>query len=90
MSRDMVGAYGSYTIRWGVGGVVQIYKRPSKDHLDVYKWIKANGQWVYDNFDHCEVETSDDDARLLWSSDDDEHFDPFKDDPTHPEACWSP
>ncbi|GJR02303.1 hypothetical protein Tco_0525287 [Tanacetum coccineum] len=33
----------------------------SKDHPDAYKWIKANGQWHYDNFDHCEVETSDDD-----------------------------
>ncbi|GJS84979.1 hypothetical protein Tco_0751520 [Tanacetum coccineum] len=63
----------------------------SKDHLDAYKWIEANGQWLYDNFDHCEVETSDDDddARSLWSSDDDEHFDPFKDDPTHPDARWS-
>ncbi|GJS28652.1 hypothetical protein Tco_0489272 [Tanacetum coccineum] len=48
--------------------------------------------WLYDNFDHCEVETSDDDddARSLWSSDDDEHFDPFEDDPTHPDAHWSP
>nr|GEU29710.1 putative zinc finger, CCHC-type [Tanacetum cinerariifolium] len=64
----------------------------SKDHPDAYKWIEANGQWLYDNFDHCEVETSDDDddARSLWSSDDDEHFDPFEDDPTHPDACWSP
>nr|GEY78921.1 hypothetical protein [Tanacetum cinerariifolium] len=50
----------------------------SKDHSDAYKWIEANGQWLYDKFDHCEVETSDDDydARSLWSSDDDEHFDP--------------
>ncbi|GKD40285.1 hypothetical protein Tco_1260492 [Tanacetum coccineum] len=39
----------------------------SKDHLDAYKWIEANGQWLYDNFDHCKVETSndDDDARSL-------------------------
>ncbi|GJT61368.1 putative reverse transcriptase domain, viral movement protein [Tanacetum coccineum] len=39
-----------------------------------------------------EVETSDDDddARSLWSSDDDEHFDPFEDDLTHPDARWSP
>ncbi|GJV48318.1 putative zinc finger, CCHC-type containing protein [Tanacetum coccineum] len=60
----------------------------NKDHLDAYKWIEANGQWLYDNFDHCDVETSDDDddARSLWSSDDDEHFDPFEDDPTHPDA----
>nr|GEW29905.1 RNA-directed DNA polymerase homolog [Tanacetum cinerariifolium] len=64
----------------------------SKDHPDAYKWIKANGQWLYDNFDHYEVETSndDDDARSLWSSDDDEHFDPFEDDPTHLDARWSP
>ncbi|GKE80274.1 hypothetical protein Tco_1550274 [Tanacetum coccineum] len=64
----------------------------SKDHPDAYKWIEANGQWLYDNFDHCEVETSndDDDARSLWSSDDDEHFDPFEDYPTHPDARWSP
>nr|GEZ06159.1 hypothetical protein [Tanacetum cinerariifolium] len=64
----------------------------SKDHPDAYKWIEANGQWLYDNFDHCEVETSDDDddARSLWSSDDDEHFDLFEDDPTHPDARWSP
>ncbi|GJZ50585.1 putative zinc finger, CCHC-type containing protein [Tanacetum coccineum] len=64
----------------------------SKDHPDAYKWIEANGQWLYDNFDHCDVETSDDDddARSLWSSDDDEHFDPFEDDPTHPDARWSP
>ncbi|GKE66314.1 hypothetical protein Tco_1520475 [Tanacetum coccineum] len=36
--------------------------------------------------------TSDDDedAISLWSSDDDEHFDPFEDDPTHPDARWSP
>ncbi|GJS47542.1 putative zinc finger, CCHC-type containing protein [Tanacetum coccineum] len=49
----------------------------NKDHPDAYKWIEANGQWLYDNFDHCDVETSDDDddARSLWSSDDDEHFD---------------
>ncbi|GJS27756.1 putative reverse transcriptase domain, viral movement protein [Tanacetum coccineum] len=62
----------------------------SKDHPDTYKWIKANGQWLYDNFDHCEVETldDDDDARSLWSSDDDEHFDPFEDDPTHADARW--
>ncbi|GJX39775.1 hypothetical protein Tco_0253078 [Tanacetum coccineum] len=48
--------------------------------------------WLYDNFDHYDVETSndDDDARTLWSSDDDEHFDPFEDDPTYPDACWSP
>ncbi|GKD24521.1 hypothetical protein Tco_1230735 [Tanacetum coccineum] len=60
----------------------------SKDHPNAYKQIKANRQWLYDNFDHCEVETSDDDddARSLWSSDDDEHFDPFKDDLTHPDA----
>nr|GEY64154.1 hypothetical protein [Tanacetum cinerariifolium] len=32
----------------------------------------------------------DDDARSLWSSDDDEHFDPFEDEPTHPDARWSP
>nr|GEV51919.1 hypothetical protein [Tanacetum cinerariifolium] len=64
----------------------------NKDHLDAYKWIEANGQWIYDNFDHCEVETSDDDddARSLWSLDDDEHFDPFEHDPTHPDARWSP
>ncbi|GJT61369.1 putative reverse transcriptase domain, viral movement protein [Tanacetum coccineum] len=64
----------------------------SKDHPNVYKWIEANRQWLYDNFDHCEVETSndDDDARSLWSSDDDEYFDPFKDDPTHLDARWSP
>ncbi|GJW01292.1 hypothetical protein Tco_1556543 [Tanacetum coccineum] len=64
----------------------------SKDHPDAYKWNEANGQWLYDNFDHCEVETSDDDddARSLWSSDDDEHFNPFEDDPTHPDARWSP
>nr|GEX86355.1 viral movement protein [Tanacetum cinerariifolium] len=64
----------------------------SKDHLNAYKWIEANGQWLYDNIDHCEVETSDDDddARSLWSSDDGEHFDPFEDDPTHPDARWSP
>ncbi|GKB51377.1 hypothetical protein Tco_0902130 [Tanacetum coccineum] len=64
----------------------------SKDHPDAYKWIKVNGQWLYDNFDHCEVETSDDDddARSLWSLDDDEHFDPFEDDPTHLDARWSP
>ncbi|GJU43140.1 hypothetical protein Tco_1200406 [Tanacetum coccineum] len=47
--------------------------------------------WLYDNFDHCEVETSDDDdVRSLWSSDDNEHFDPFEDDLTHPDARWSP
>ncbi|GJS28655.1 hypothetical protein Tco_0489275 [Tanacetum coccineum] len=65
----------------------------SKDHPHAYKWIEANGQWLYDNFDHCEVEKSDDDdddARSLWSSDDDEHFDPFDDDPTHPDARRSP
>ncbi|GJZ43206.1 hypothetical protein Tco_0590461 [Tanacetum coccineum] len=64
----------------------------SKDHLDAYKWIEANEQWLYDNFDHCEVETSDDDddSRSLWSSDDDEHFDPFKDYSTHPDARWRP
>nr|GEZ56999.1 putative reverse transcriptase domain, viral movement protein [Tanacetum cinerariifolium] len=57
-----------------------------------HKWIEANGQWLYDNFDHCEVKTSNDDdkARSLWSSDDNEHFDPFEDDPTHPDARWSP
>ncbi|GJZ43202.1 hypothetical protein Tco_0590457 [Tanacetum coccineum] len=34
---------------------------------------------------------SDDDyARSLWSLDDDEHFNPFEDDPTHPDARWSP
>nr|GEX14076.1 putative reverse transcriptase domain, viral movement protein [Tanacetum cinerariifolium] len=40
----------------------------------------------------CYDETSidDDDARSLWSSDDEEHFDPFEDDPTHPDAHWSP
>ncbi|GKB31548.1 hypothetical protein Tco_0870949, partial [Tanacetum coccineum] len=54
--------------------------------------IEANGQWLYDNFDHYDVETSndDDDARSLWSSDDNEHFDPFEDDLTHPDARWSP
>nr|GEU70853.1 ribonuclease H-like domain-containing protein [Tanacetum cinerariifolium] len=31
------------------------------DHPDAYKWIEANEKWLYDNFDHCEVETSDDD-----------------------------
>ncbi|GJZ18950.1 putative zinc finger, CCHC-type containing protein [Tanacetum coccineum] len=58
----------------------------NKDHLDAYKWIEANKQWLYDNFDHCDVETSDDHARSLWSSDDNEHFDPFKDDPIYPDA----
>nr|GEW82964.1 RNA-directed DNA polymerase homolog [Tanacetum cinerariifolium] len=27
----------------------------------LYTDTRANGQWLYDNFDHCEVETSDDD-----------------------------
>nr|GEW78745.1 hypothetical protein [Tanacetum cinerariifolium] len=38
----------------------------------------------------CYNETSDDDddARSLWSSNDDEHFDPFKDDLTYPDARW--
>ncbi|GKF21198.1 hypothetical protein Tco_0069836 [Tanacetum coccineum] len=38
-------------------------RRPS----DAYKWIEANGQLFFDNFDHCEVEASDDDddARSL-------------------------
>nr|GEZ63320.1 hypothetical protein [Tanacetum cinerariifolium] len=64
----------------------------SKDHPNAYKLIEANGQWLYDNFDHCEVETSydDDDVRSLWSPYDDEHFDPFEDDPTYPDARWSP
>nr|GEU41979.1 putative reverse transcriptase domain, viral movement protein [Tanacetum cinerariifolium] len=64
----------------------------SEGNSDAYRWIKANGQWLYENFDHCKVETSDDDddARSLWSSDDEEHFDPFEDDPTHPDARWSP
>ncbi|GKE78905.1 hypothetical protein Tco_1545025 [Tanacetum coccineum] len=63
----------------------------SKDHPDAYKWIEVNGQWLYDYFNLYEVETSDDDddARSLWSSDDDEHFDPFEDDLTHPDARWS-
>ncbi|GJT06076.1 hypothetical protein Tco_0840538 [Tanacetum coccineum] len=54
----------------------------------IHDWYK----WLYDNFDHYEVETSDDDddARSLWSSDDDEHFDPFEDYPTHLDAHWSP
>ncbi|GJY17488.1 putative reverse transcriptase domain, viral movement protein [Tanacetum coccineum] len=71
----------------------------------IHDWYKVNpssrrpsrciqmdrNKWLYDNFDHCEVETSDDDdARSFWSSDDDEHFDPFEDDPTHPDARWSP
>ncbi|GJV21834.1 hypothetical protein Tco_1370854 [Tanacetum coccineum] len=74
-----------YYLRWNIS----VW---SKDHLDAYKCIEANGQWLYGNFDHCDVETSDDDddARSLWSSDDDEHFDPFEDDPTHPDARWSP
>ncbi|GKC58701.1 hypothetical protein Tco_1086299 [Tanacetum coccineum] len=74
-----------YYVRWNIS----VW---NKDHPDAYKWIEANGQWLYDNFDHCDVETSDDDddARSLWSSDDDEHFDPFEDDPTHPDARWSP
>ncbi|GJV21393.1 hypothetical protein Tco_1370413 [Tanacetum coccineum] len=29
----------------------------SKDHPDAYKWVEANGQWLYDNFEHCDVET---------------------------------
>ncbi|GJU36770.1 RNA-directed DNA polymerase, eukaryota [Tanacetum coccineum] len=64
----------------------------SKDHPDAYKWIEANGQWLYDNFEHYEVETSDDgdDARSLLSSDDDEHFDSFEDDPKHPDTRSSP
>nr|GFA34495.1 zinc finger, CCHC-type [Tanacetum cinerariifolium] len=64
----------------------------SEDHPDAYKWIEVNGQWLYENFDHCEVETSydDDDARSLWSSDEEEHFDPFEDDLTHLDARWSP
>nr|GEV74925.1 hypothetical protein [Tanacetum cinerariifolium] len=61
------------------------------DHPDAYNWIEANRQWLYDNFDHCEVETSDndDDAWSLWSLDDDEHFDLFEDDLTYPDARWS-
>nr|GEY23456.1 putative zinc finger, CCHC-type [Tanacetum cinerariifolium] len=48
----------SYHVMWNIS----IW---SEDHLDAYKWIEANRQWLYDNFDHCEVETSDgdDDAR---------------------------
>ncbi|GJZ51940.1 hypothetical protein Tco_0606455 [Tanacetum coccineum] len=34
----------------------------SKDHPDAYKWIEANGQWLYDNFDHCDVEHQIDDG----------------------------
>nr|GFB84751.1 hypothetical protein [Tanacetum cinerariifolium] len=32
-------------------------------------WIEANGQWLYENFDHCEVETSDDDDEARSSID---------------------
>nr|GEZ15392.1 putative reverse transcriptase domain, viral movement protein [Tanacetum cinerariifolium] len=63
-------------------------KKCERNLQTLYVDTRANGQWLYDNFDHCEVETSydNDDARSLWSSDDDEHFDPFEDDPTHPDA----
>ncbi|GJU58618.1 hypothetical protein Tco_1236384 [Tanacetum coccineum] len=27
----------------------------NKDHSNAYKWIEANGQWLYDNFDQCEI-----------------------------------
>nr|GEV77247.1 hypothetical protein [Tanacetum cinerariifolium] len=37
-----------------------------------------------------ETSDDDDDAGSLWSSDDDEHFDPFEDDPTHLDARQSP
>nr|GEX54347.1 putative zinc finger, CCHC-type [Tanacetum cinerariifolium] len=37
-------------------------------------------------FWQLETSDDDDDARSLWSSDDDEHFDPFEDDLTHPDA----
>ncbi|GJW66779.1 hypothetical protein Tco_0121203 [Tanacetum coccineum] len=40
---------------------LQILYADTRNHPDAYKWIEANGQWLYDNFDHCEVETSDDD-----------------------------
>nr|GEY23457.1 putative reverse transcriptase domain, viral movement protein [Tanacetum cinerariifolium] len=36
------------------------------------RWIEANRQWLYDNFDHCEVETSDGDDD---ASDEDEEAD---------------
>nr|GFC25046.1 hypothetical protein [Tanacetum cinerariifolium] len=38
----------------------------------------------------AETSDDDDDARSLWSSDNDEHFDLFEDDPTHLDARWSP
>ncbi|GKA44183.1 hypothetical protein Tco_0736907 [Tanacetum coccineum] len=39
---------------------------------------------------YLQIKYDDDDARSLWSLDEDEHFDPFKDDPTYPNARWNP
>ncbi|GKB73329.1 putative reverse transcriptase domain, viral movement protein, partial [Tanacetum coccineum] len=65
-----------------------------KNHGLCIKGLKFHPNYPFLNIFHIHdlLETSDDDddARSLWSSDDDEHLDPFKDDPIHPDARWSP
>ncbi|GJZ87936.1 hypothetical protein Tco_0659718 [Tanacetum coccineum] len=61
----------------------------------IHKWYKVNPSSrrqdsILRNVEPIETLDDDDDARSLWSSDDDEHFDPFEDDPTHIDARWSP
>ncbi|GJW75585.1 hypothetical protein Tco_0134955 [Tanacetum coccineum] len=46
--------------------------------------------YVMWNISVWKTSNDDDDARLLLSLDDDEHFDSFEYDPTHPDARWSP
>ncbi|GJY77773.1 hypothetical protein Tco_0483574 [Tanacetum coccineum] len=61
----------------------------------IHDWYKENPSSrrqdsILRNVEHIETSDDDDDARSLWSSHDDEHFDPFEDDLTHPDARWSP
>ncbi|GJV11261.1 hypothetical protein Tco_1352802 [Tanacetum coccineum] len=61
----------------------------------IHDWYKVNPSSrrqdsILHNVEHIKTSDDDDDTRSLWSSDDDEHFNPFEDDPTHPDARWSP
>ncbi|GJQ90755.1 hypothetical protein Tco_0001894 [Tanacetum coccineum] len=61
----------------------------------IHDWYKVNPSSerqdsILRNVEHIETSDDDDNARSLWSSNDDENFDPFEDDPTHPDARWSP
>ncbi|GJT45911.1 hypothetical protein Tco_0954626 [Tanacetum coccineum] len=75
----------SFNVEKLLSYVVKSHFKDVPPTLNIYL-LCYNGLSHITNGQDVETSDDDDDARSLWSSNDDEHFNSFEDDPTHPDA----